>query len=152
MALFPSLSTRSLPTALVAHAQSCCPTMDVAVLSNPTNAPGNCSIQLYRLSGGSNAPVTPSVTSESTHSSSKVWETTREDKAAVIDGPLAAKHAGATNTAAAPLTYIQPRAPETLQWQPDGRFRCLGCCSFRLLLNIMIRIFRYRLRIRVNWR
>lgn len=99
--------------------------MDVAVLSNPTNATGNCSIQLYRLSGGSNAPVTPSITSESTHSSSKVWEASLDSKAVVIDGPAPAKRAGATKSEAlepaAALTYIQPRAPETLQWRPDGK-------------------------------
>lgn len=99
--------------------------MDVALLSNPTNAPGNCSIQLFRLSGGSNAPVIPSVTSESTHSSSKVWETTRDDKAVVVEGQTAIKRAGHKSAdaskAATALTYIQPRAPETLLWKPDGR-------------------------------
>lgn len=98
--------------------------MDVALLSSPTNAPGNCSIQLYRLSGGSNAPVAPSVTSESTHSSSKVWETTRDDKAVLVEGQAANRRAGPKSAdalkAVTPPTYIQPRLPETLQWKPDG--------------------------------
>lgn len=99
--------------------------MDVALLSNPTNATGNASIQLYRLSGGSNTPVTPSLTYESTHSSSKVWETSIDNKAVVVAAPVPTSRGRArsatSGVAAAGATYIQPRKPESLQWQPDGK-------------------------------
>jgi hypothetical protein len=122
MALFNTLSTRSLPSALVLHPQSCCPTTDVAVLSNPTNATANASIQLYRLSGDSDPAGASSIsTSESTSSTSQVWATALQQKAVVV-----------VNDVAATSSYIQPRLPETLVWHPEGALPLSHLCTHSL--------------------
>lgn len=119
--------------------------MDVAVLSNPTNATGNACIQLYRLSGGSNVPVTASITSESTHSSSKVWETSIDNKAVIVSTapPASTKSRakGATQDAGTGAAYIQPRLPETLQWQPDGDLMTLWIRSMTFSEPLNVRYY-----------
>lgn len=57
--VFPSLSTRQLGAASILHPASCCPSMDVCLVSDPspvaaTSATGS-RIRLYRLSGGSSS-------------------------------------------------------------------------------------------------
>ena len=119
MSLFPSLSTRRLPEPLLLHSSSCCPSMDVALLSNPTVSAGNASIHLYRLSGGSSGSSSASSGPIASSSSSKVWETIVEGNSAAAD--LRGKGKGRPSRVSPADVYIPPRLPETATWSPDGQ-------------------------------
>ena len=145
---FTTLSTRFLEDPLILHAASCCPTMDVAVLSNPPNSGSDASMHLYRLSGGSGAGTAATsseagaVTSKAASSSSKVWSTMVQDRPVIATVPppsgAAAETLGkgkgrgrsskADHPAQIPIaeTYVQPRSAETTAWSPDGWFP--GAC------------------------
>lgn len=122
--------------------------MDVAALSNPTNATGNASLQLYRLSGGGTsssnveggaaAASAASLLARGTQTGSRAWEAIIDSKAKVMPlDPASISTAAAGRTAssssstlanqtkdgaaAAATTYIQPRAAESLVWHPEGK-------------------------------
>ena len=63
-AIFPSLSTRQLGAPGILHPASCCPSMDVCLLSDPPSVASTSStgshIRLYRLSGGGSSNTSSS--------------------------------------------------------------------------------------------
>ena len=113
---FPSLSTIHFadPSPLILHLSSCCPTMDVSLLSSPTNSGSTeASLQLYRLSASASASASPSVLNEAadaaaaTASSSRVWHATFEETPPLAphqlsgpnsDGPGTGKNAASSSS------------------------------------------------------
>ena len=150
---FPSLSTIHLadPAPIILHLSSCCPTMDVSLLSSPTNSGSTeASLQLYRLSASASASVSNNAADSAATSSSRVWHATFEETAPLapnqLSGP-ATDTSGSGKAAASSSSrrrggkgtvggkartsgamsanrqiYIQPRLPESVLWAPDGAF------------------------------
>lgn len=161
MSLFPSLSTRHFASPLLLHQQSCCPTMDVALLSNPTNAGSEASMHLYRLSGSSDDDVSSIVDASRLQlddgvaaggglvSSSKVWEETVSS--ARVPGTDGNPSSGSSNHPTSSLGHhkgkgrqrrtshgssaadsiLKPRLPETAAWSPDGKASVLAWTMLR---------------------
>lgn len=128
------------------HSGSCCPTMDVAVLSSPPISASDAEVHLYRLGGSSTSFGGQEADEQddyddgdgdgddvddpqpsSSSSSSRVWQVIVPSKKADVQAPPAQqqqdrKGKGRASKAAAPLeeAYIQPRPPESVAWSPDG--------------------------------